>query len=254
MITKEPKLTNKLGGFPVRVVTGFLCLLVILQVIGCQRHSLGNAERTADEVNKSIDHFPGKGRIALIADDYVQWVKKPENGLCLQQKVEDISFILQYEPLEYVALRNLKAEKVTKSLLESEKKQISGFQYYTLTIETDKGTDILKYGTNSPYDLSQRIDYYSFRMQNDLKLVEDKDTLPCIMFHFERTYGIAPYSNFVLAFELSASEKACLDRGIKYVYKDKQFIFNDQILKKGIVKLKLKHADLDQLPIIKTNS
>ena len=38
-------------------------------------------------------------------------------------------------------------------------------------------------------------------MQNDLFLVRDQDTIPCSLYHFERTYNIAPYCTLLLGFD-----------------------------------------------------
>jgi len=234
----------------IKLVIGILC---ITYVVSCKMSSSDHS-KSRNRSNKEGYTSGLNSETLLPPDDYIKWIKTADNGLFVSKEVGDITYSIQYEPLEYVALRNLKTKSVSKEQLKNETDRLSDLQYYTLKISTSKGTDILKYGAEGQYEFNQRIDYYSFRMQSDLKLVEESDTLPCVLFHFERTYGISPYSCFVLAFELTVGEKAGVSEGKKYRHKDKQFIFYDQTLKNGIIKLKLRGNNLDQLPILKTSS
>jgi hypothetical protein len=70
--------------------------------------------------------------------------------------------------------------------------------------------------------------------------VEAGDTLPCLLYHYERNYGIAPFNNIVMTFPNSKTQS-----GTNY----KLFIFEDNILGLGTIKFKLEKEFLKKLSI-----
>jgi hypothetical protein len=60
------------------------------------------------------------------------------------------------------------------------------------------------------------------------------------MFHYERTYGIDPRANFVLAFEKSKQGTAA-----------KTILFDDKVLGAGPVMLSVSPEDLQNIPELK---
>src|SRR5690606_10624522 len=117
-------------------------------------------------------------------------------------------------------------------------KEIKDFQYYTLKIESLKGTEMMRTNIASEHEYSQRLQYFSDLVQYDLSLEENNDTLTCQLFHFERNYGVAPYNNIVLGFPKPTQEST------------KTLVFNDQILGIGKIKLKIEKENIDNIPNI----
>jgi len=175
--------------------------------------------------------------------DYVQYIENPKNGL--HPTIEKIPFVfsLQYKPLDYVALEELRQPNVTYNQLKEEKKSFGNMQYFTLRISTtDSTNDVLKTGTSSKEDYSKRQNYFDFNIQRDLKLIEYGDTLPCRLCHCIRSYGLAPYSDFVLAFDGQLKD----DGDIKFIYEDK-------MLKTGLVTFVITQNSITNIPKIKTD-
>jgi hypothetical protein len=111
-------------------------------------------------------------------------------------------------------------------------------QYYNLRIELKDGTgELLKHGATSAADYKGRVNYFAFAMQNDIKLVEGDDTVPCLLFHYERAYDVAPYGTFLLAFPLPKNSKT-----------DRTLIFTDHGFNKGIIKFFYRGADINNQP------
>ena len=98
----------------------------------------------------------------------------------------------------------------------------------------------MKLGLEQKEDYYLRLKYYSFDIQNDLKLIDGQDTMKCVFSHFERTYGILPYIKIVTAFEKSKKQGG-----------DKIFSYNDKTFNKGIVNLMVKDKALKNIPDIK---
>ena len=180
--------------------------------------------------------------------EYMQWIENEDNGLRVSKTVGNFEFNLQYKPLEYIVLLDKRKEEVSEEELNEGKREFEGLEYYTLSIgSNDKQTGMLKTKLNRSQSHDDRIAYFSYEMQKDLSLIVGVDTLPCTLFHFERTYSLKSNNNFVLAFEIpdklkSASQSKALNRTL---------IYNDRALNTGSVKLKIAGEDLNNIPKLK---
>jgi hypothetical protein len=182
---------------------------------------------------------------------YAAWVENADNGLCTEQTAGNFTFSLQYKPLEYVALLNKRSYTIDKATLNNELSEIKDMQYYTLRINSKDGkTEMLRTGLSATDEYYRRIEYFSFHLKNDLYLVDGTDSLPCTLFHFERSYDLSPNNSFVLAFPLSENEIAHQKQGKKYTA-EKTLVYNDRLLNTGIVKLAIKKRALEHIPDIK---
>ena len=146
--------------------------------------------------------FVGLGGCQRDAKHYVQWVRNPKNGLVVKAEKGGVVFTLQYKPLDYLALMETNGAKMSEADFNGVKDRYRGMEYYNLNISTvDKKKDVLNEGIGNPGDYFQRANYISFELQRDLGMVVGKDTFPCKLYHFERTYNATEYRTFVLAFE-----------------------------------------------------
>lgn len=177
----------------------------------------------------------------LSVKDYLAWVNNPENGLKVSKEIKDYKIELFYKPAEYIAINEQKTTEIDTALFYQRIKEIKDFQYYTLKIESLKGTEMMRTNISSEHEYSQRLQYFSDLVQYDLLLEENNDTLTCQLFHFERNYGVAPYNNIVLGFPKPTQENA------------KTLVFNDQILGIGKIKLKIEKENIDNIPNIILN-
>jgi len=177
----------------------------------------------------------------LSVKDYLAWVNNPENGLKVSKEIKDYKIELFYKPAEYIAINEQKTTEIDTTLFYQRIKEIKDFQYYTLKIESLKGTEMMRTNIASEHEYSQRLQYFSDLVQYDLSLEENNDTLTCQLFHFERNYGVAPYNNIVLGFPKPTQEST------------KTLVFNDQILGIGKIKLKIEKENIDNIPNIILN-
>ncbi|MBL1231533.1 MAG: hypothetical protein COA31_002330 [Flavobacteriales bacterium] len=177
----------------------------------------------------------------LNVKDYLAWVNNPENGLKVSKEIKDYKIELFYKPAEYIAINEQKTTEIDTALFFQRIKEIKDFQYYTLKIESLKGTEMMRTNISSEHEYSQRLQYFSDLVQYDLSLEENNDTLSCQLFHFERNYGVAPYNNIVLGFPKPTQESA------------KTLVFNDQMLGIGKIKLKIEKENIDNIPNIILN-
>lgn len=176
---------------------------------------------------------------ALSPNDYRSWVENKENGLWVAKELGDFEFSILYKPTEYIALLELNPDSINEQKIEKSRKDLGDMQYFTLKIKAKHGNDLLKTGVENDLQYFDRLNYLSAFMQEDIKLIEGSDTLPCKLFHMERNYGLAPYNNFVLGFAATKNEN------------DKQVEIHDRVFGVGKVILKVSKEDIENIPQLK---
>lgn len=174
----------------------------------------------------------------LNAKDYTAWIENPANGICITKKISDFEFAVLYKPVDYVVAIESKNKNISKDSILKRRENLKGYQYYTFRIRSFKDNEFFKTGMTSENEYYKRLEYFVSNAQNDIILVEDKDTIPCAVYHFERNYGISPYSSIVLSFEEKDNSNT----------KDKVFIYEDKVLGVGKIAIKIKGSELSDLP------
>jgi hypothetical protein len=178
-------------------------------------------------------------RQELSPAEYVQWIESEDNGIRTSKTINGYTFDLQYKPAEYVVLRESSMELPTPASLNSEMQALSDMQYFTLRISKEGDEDLLEDDVSSPDEFSSRLVYFTGAMQNDIYLVESGDTLPCALFHFERTYSVDTRSTFLIGF---LKTKVSTDTD------GKTFVFEDRELGTGPIVLSIDQSNLDRIP------
>lgn len=132
--------------------------------------------------------------------EYINWVNDESNGLISIKEISPIKFTLSYKPELYNLIKDKASKDVLlKSLNNTEKDQLLVFNLRIESINKNN-EEVIKKGV-SQEEYIHRIDYLSFQAQNDFKLIYGKDTLPCILYHFERSYTLTSHNNMLLGFK-----------------------------------------------------
>lgn len=210
---------KKLTAIPLLEIFCFIFSVVLGPGCGKVQEQVWGAEKA----------FSGRGQdIAGIIESpepYLQAVEKPEQGLRVEKQIGELIFSLQYKPHLYLAIKEL-GNNASDSAVKAYMESISDMQYYTFRIQSEKeGEELLKHGISNHTEYDMRVQYCAFRMQEDIKLVDGLDTLYCMLFHFERVYGVAPYATFVLGFSTTG------------LVQDKTLIFEDKLFNSGKIML-----------------
>lgn len=175
----------------------------------------------------------------LEAKDFVVYVENVNNGLRISKEIGDQKIEVQYKPLEYMSAKEcIKTRStVNKADLEDYRKKHAALQYFTLRYSMKNKTSVLKYGLSNENEYFERQNYFSFGLENDIKLIEGKDTLSCALFVFERNYNLSPDVTFEIAFEKRSD-----------LVSDKIVMINDKSLNIGNVNIKIAKSDLENMP------
>ncbi len=159
-------------------------------------------------------------------------------------KLKDVNFKLSYIPAEAMALRELgDLSQASQASFDTLVKGYEGLLFFDMEISIDHfSEEMIHYGVTENDDVSfeNRVAYYSFGMQKDIRLIQGMDTIPCTVYHYERNYGISPQNHFMLGFRASPA-------------KDIVLVYDNQLLATGPVRFALKEQDLTYHPKITIN-
>jgi hypothetical protein len=170
--------------------------------------------------------------------EYVNWMDSDQNKTCMVKEIGDFEFTILYKPIDYVIALENRGKNYSNDSILKRKKELEGFQYYTFKIKSLKDNEFIRTGILSENEYYERLEYFVSTAQDNMMILEGKDTIPCAMYHFERNYGISPYSKMVLSFE----ERDSLNMN------DKIFIYNDKKLGVGKIAIKINASDIKDLP------
>ncbi len=176
-------------------LTALLVFCCCLLLWSCQRYEPQQFIREVD-----ASHSPFK-----VSKEF------PEKNLRLE---------LVFKPAEYHALMEAAgndhaAEVYEKVLPEHEQSLQFDFRISALNYDTD----ILK-DTLDPRTYQDRITYFTTQAGQDFTFLINGDSVLTELFHFERTYNVIPYNNFLLGIGTGRAE---LRTDLILVYHDRQF-------------------------------
>lgn len=184
------------------------------------------------------------GQSTLGPEQYLQYVEDANNGFVVEKELSGLHYVAMFKPAAYAALKDLTrkipADEVDKAMFDTALSEYQGLQYYTIKMGAkESGKDVLLYNLSSEEEYYQRINYYSALAQQDIYLVQQNDTFPCALYHYERTYGVSPYNNILLGFNTGDSTE---NQPAKLHFKDEGFktgllIFNYEKNKQPTLKL-----------------
>jgi len=180
------------------------------------------------------------GKEELRPSDLIRWVENEENGLVQRQNFQEYFFEAKYKPLDYVVSIEGRTDDLSESKYTDIKSELEGLQYVDLNIgPLSKSGNALSGDLKSEEEYFERLDYFVTYAQQDIFLVQGKDTLLPKLYHFERNYGLAPKNTLLLGFQNGSTEA---DR---YLYID------DQILGVGRVKFLFENSRIKSTPTLK---
>lgn len=180
------------------------------------------------------------GKEVLRPSDLIKWVDQEENGLVQRQNFENYFFEAKYKPIDYVVSMEGRTDDLSEEDYSNMKSQLEGLQYVDLNIGTlSKTGNALSGEVESEDEYFQRLDYFVTYAQQDIFMVQGKDTLYPKLYHFERNYGLAPKNTLLLGFENGSSET------------DRYVFIDDKILGVGRVKFLFENEAIKSTPTLK---
>lgn len=176
-------------------------------------------------------------------EDMNDFANEEKEKQTTSKKIKEVNYNLRYISNEQMALKEVTdITKLSQTQFDSLVKNYDSLLFFNLEISIDNFTDdILKYnlGGDLETNYSRIVEYYSFKMQKDICLVQnDKDTIPCVLYHYERNYGVSPKTNVMLGFKPKTYNQLIL-------------VFDNKHLKTGTVKFYIEEKNIVNHPHIK---
>lgn len=184
------------------------------------------------------------GKEKLRPVKYAEYVENPENGLKATHTANGFEYTVQYEPIDYKILKAYRGKELNESLLQQERESYDSLQYFILKIRSADNKDVMKQGLENEAAYYGRLQYLSSLVQHDLYVIENNDSLHCVLSHFERDYSLSPQITLVLAFEGRTAPG--------HDSSDKIFVFDDRTFANAQVKLAMEGDDIKNIPALIT--
>lgn len=185
-------------------------------------------------------------RQAMTPREYVAYTTNPAHGLAKDSVLGNYKFSLQYCTPEMMLLKSATEEFVmSKKEYKQQMSELKGVHYFRLRI-TPLNQQIfpsLEENFKDKNIFEREIDYFSFGMQQDVKLAIGKDTLSCVQFTHERVFKHAPYYTFLIAFDFQKLKHK----------QDIEFIYRDRLLETGTISFRFLYKDISQNPKLNIN-
>ncbi|MBA3680482.1 MAG: hypothetical protein H0W73_04860 [Bacteroidetes bacterium] len=187
-----------------------------------------------------MESLPLKEKVAInfnAPEELVSFIDNTENGYIKNKKFGKVTYISILKPVDYM----LAQKKISDSNKNYKKSDFEDLQYFDLRIKIeDFKMEFIKYDLSSTGQYQERINYCAFNMQNDISLIDGKDTLNCVLYHFERAFDVIPYGHFILGFE-NKNKKSI---------NAKTLCFDDKLFNNGIIKFTYSPSFLAKEPTL----
>jgi hypothetical protein len=226
-----------------------LCVIAFVMV-DCYRSSSPSAKSSdaaafLPATAKKNSSYPSFS-LFLMLPEYLAWANAPSSTRVNFINISGFTYQFEYTPTDLIALQHLRNKTITAASVAEEKKALGDFQYYTFRLCAPNGIDIVKYRTASEQDKEQRSHYFSYEMEHDIRLVDGADTLKCTMYHYEKSFGVSPCTNFLLAFQVPDPARP-IDQT------DKTIVLQDKVFGNGLISVKLTSKNLKKIPSLVFN-
>ena len=223
-----------------------ISILLVIGAASMSFFSCTDASGKKNEGHTTASFFEGligsSKKSTLSVHEYMNWVENTKNGLKVEKEIGDFNFSALYKPYEYLTIMEHKNEKISGKILKEGIKEYEGMQYFTFKITSNnQQKELLKVGIREDQEYYSRLEYLSFEMQKDFKLIEGKDTLDCALYNYERVYGLAPYATMVLGFPLT-------QQSAKGSQQDKTILYTDKLFGAGNVYMTVYADKLNSIP------
>lgn len=140
-------------------------------------------------------------RQSLSPSEYISWTENSDE-LITSREMDNVVFEFRMKPADYIICKESKGRPLNVDSVNARLSELTDMVYFNLKIYPKDGhADLLRKDAPDVALYQKRIYYYSFTFQNDISLISEKDTLPCLLFHYIHDHGLSPEMDFTMAFE-----------------------------------------------------
>ncbi len=230
-------------GALVLLVATFLFSFSGNKTSGGEFSSNGGENENASFSEKITSFFTASIPKELGPAEYTSWCENSENGLVANKVIGEFEYTAFYKHANYIALKEYSSPAgINADSLQKKINDLGDMEYFNFRIRSlTESTELLKVNLADEGEYFNRIEYFSFKMQDDFQLVEGTDTLKCQLYHFERVYGLSNSATVILGFE-KRKHKGSLS-----------LYFNDKVFNNGNIILNISKNSINNTPKLNLN-
>jgi len=179
---------------------------------------------------------------SLSIPDYIGYVRSADNGLTDFTVRNGYVFNVLYEPADYLALKELRNEKVTVDKFFETRKKFSDYLYFDFSIKSET-SDKKVLDKNDSLNYEKHYNHFAFDFSKDIFLLTKEDTLRCLLHQLINSGDISPEYHFEVLFEKPDSLFISCDSLV--------LVYDDKVLNSGKVIIPILTKDIKNVPQLK---
>lgn len=173
--------------------------------------------------------------------EMVNWFNLEKESMNHEKIVGDYYFKLQFIPSEIKILTEVDNPNVIEKKYYDERiNELNDKVFCFFEIgPVNQAKSFLETETSNLIEYGSRLNYFVTYAQQDFYMIQGKDTMKCLTYHFENTYGLKKSNTISMLFDKKNNTK------------DMEFIFDDKILNTGPIIFTQKSFSKTNTPTIK---
>ncbi len=177
----------------------------------------------------------------LSPTEYARFIEDKSNNLRKEVKVQGLKYIVQYKPIEFVALKEMNSLLDT-SIYKNRISELSGTVWFNIYIQSEESNNNpLKDNVSGLNEYNNRLEYFLKRAASNFNLYYgEQGSMNTVAYHFENNYGLTPMDVIVVGFKIPDSRPN----------DDIILEYNDMLFDNGPIKVKFTKKQLSEIPEI----
>ncbi len=182
----------------IHIKIGKYLVLVLILLCSCAKNELGISE-------------------------YIEFIRSEKNGLSKEIRQDKYKFKIQYEPAEYLALKELRGASITPDKFDCELQRFKDYFYLDLCVSRIDGNLLLDIKDSSVYE--GLLNHFAFNLAPSVFIVQGTDTLRCLLYEMNNPGSMSPEYHFQMMFEQPNFKNMS---AINFIYSD-SLLYTDVI-------------------------
>lgn len=184
--------------------------------------------------------FASCKRAALSRDEYIKYINTEED-FCVTREFNGVSYKLKLQPPELLTLKNSPEQINNNEDFEKSLEYFKDKLNFIFLIEDASKVDVkVKSAVFDKQIYASVLKYANTELRNDLKLIQNGDTLICSVVHLESANSLQP----VIRLSLGFTDLDPLNKNYTLVY-------NDRMFQNGPIKFNYSSTLFERMPELK---
>jgi hypothetical protein len=140
-------------------------------------------------------------------DELRAYTLDKEHGLHIESEQKSVAIDVLYKPKDFVVFQEIEDRSFTTEQVDSVSQAFRHYDYFVLDL-TRNGKEIVNSFADDPAMFQRAVNYFSYDVGKDIRLIVDHDTLPVADFIYARSYSIGKGASIQVGFKSELSAKS----------------------------------------------